>query len=213
MRRLLAPLAVSVVLVFIAACGGGESDGPPTPGPTVDPSITPEAMTLTSEAFEAGGTIPEQYTCYGRNASPPLSWSDPPEGTKALVVFVDDPMGPVGNLNMWNLFNLPPDLRELEEGQPAGVTLKGGEQGLNSVSGNAYYGPCPLAGAPKKEIVFRVIALNAKVRPIASTASVFVGAAMEDHILATGELRAFTEKAAEEPTPAPTAEATPAPAP
>ena len=55
-----------------------------------------ETMTfeLTSPAFRHGEPIPEQYTCEGRNISPPLAWKNLPKGTKSLVLIVDDPDAP-----------------------------------------------------------------------------------------------------------------------
>lgn len=206
MRRVLALLLLCAPLaLFALACGGG-NDEPrvPTRGPTVEASRTPTIMTLTSASFEAGDTIPLKYTCWDGNVSPQLSWSEPPEGTQALAIFVDDFQGPVGILNMWNVYNLPPDLRSMEEGQPAGEELKGGRQGPNNLRGRAYFGPCPTPGSEPKEIVYSVWALNTKVTPLGEEFSDRVKFAMENHLLAKGELRVFAYRDPETPTPEPT---------
>ena len=52
------------------------------------------ALNLRSTAFAHNTTMPAEYTCEGRNISPPLSWSAPPAGAKSLVLIVDDPDAP-----------------------------------------------------------------------------------------------------------------------
>ena len=46
---------------------------------------------LKSDSFQNEGNIPPQYTCDGKNISPQLSWLNVPQGTKELVLIVDDP--------------------------------------------------------------------------------------------------------------------------
>jgi Raf kinase inhibitor-like YbhB/YbcL family protein len=211
MRRAFAPI-VLILSVALAACGGDGDDALPTPPPTVDPAATPAAMTVTSDSFGAGETIPERHTCHGENLSPQLSWSDPPEGTESLAVFVDYPEGVLGSTNYWVLYNLPTDLTELDEGQPTGTSLAGGLQGDNMVDRNpSYFGPCIEPGLPEAEIVVRVVALNTKIRPSdVATQSIFIEREMEGHVLAVGELRGFVESPPVESTPSGTVEPTPA---
>ena len=70
-------------------------------------------ITITSKAFENDGTIPRRYTCEGDDVSPPLAWSGLPDGTRSLVLIVDDPDAPdPDNPRMtwvhWVLYDLPP---------------------------------------------------------------------------------------------------------
>ena len=51
-------------------------------------------MRLTSTAFEDGADIPEKFTADGENVSPPLEWSDIPEGTVCFVLTAEDPDAP-----------------------------------------------------------------------------------------------------------------------
>ena len=77
------------------------------------------AFTLSSSAFTAGAEIPKQHTCDGIDASPPLSWSGAPAGTKAFALIVDDP-------------DAPASVAELARGVPADATLPSGtKQGMN----------------------------------------------------------------------------------
>ena len=51
-------------------------------------------LTITSPAFSHSGKIPMRYTCDGEDVSPALEWSGLPEGTKSVVLIVDDPDAP-----------------------------------------------------------------------------------------------------------------------
>ena len=84
------------------------------------------AFAIRSTAFSAGGTIPKRYTCDGPDVSPPLSWTEPPAGTKSLALIMDDPDAPVGTWVHWVLYNLPASTRELAEGTPTSETLANG---------------------------------------------------------------------------------------
>src|SRR3990172_659393 len=49
------------------------------------------ALEIRSPRFRGGGEIPREYTCEGRDVSPPLTWSGVPEGARSLALVVDDP--------------------------------------------------------------------------------------------------------------------------
>ena len=68
---------------------------------------------LTSSAFKHEGEIPENYTCDGRNFSPPLSWGGIPEETKSIALVADDPDAPKKTWVHWVLYNVAPDTQEL----------------------------------------------------------------------------------------------------
>ena len=86
------------------------------------------ALTLSSPAFADNEFIPAQYTCDGDNVSPPLSWSEVPEGTAEFVLILEDPDAPGGTHVHWALFGLNPSSGGLEEGKvPAGAV--GGKNG------------------------------------------------------------------------------------
>ena len=51
-------------------------------------------LMIRSTAFDHGGAIPRRYTCEGDDVSPPLAWSELPDGAKSLVLIVDDPDAP-----------------------------------------------------------------------------------------------------------------------
>jgi phosphatidylethanolamine-binding protein (PEBP) family uncharacterized protein len=51
-------------------------------------------LQLKSSVFSNGGAIPPRFTGDGPNVSPALSWNDPPPGTKAFALTLDDPDAP-----------------------------------------------------------------------------------------------------------------------
>jgi len=56
--------------------------------PLVDAGVA-MALTLTSSAFQPGGTIPSKYTCKGDDISPPLAIDGVPAGAKSLALIMD----------------------------------------------------------------------------------------------------------------------------
>ena len=80
--------------------------------------------------------------------SPPLEWSDPPQGTQsfALIVYSSPLPDGGGNWVQWILFNIPAETRTLEEGFPAndsGLITDGSEYFPNSWGEMKYGGPNP----------------------------------------------------------------------
>ncbi|WP_208023506.1 YbhB/YbcL family Raf kinase inhibitor-like protein [Halorussus pelagicus] len=119
---------------------------------------------LSTDAWENGETIPTRYTCDGENVSPPLSISNPPEGTEAFALVMDDPDAPSPPFVHWLLWNVPADARELPEGLPASETLDdlgGAVQGANGTEELGYVGPCPPEGDPRHTYLFSLYALDA----------------------------------------------------
>lgn len=144
-------------------------------------------MKLSSSAFREGEMIPQVYTCDGRDASPPLAWSDVPAGAKSLVLICDDPDAPVGTWVHWVLFDLPPDLNGLPEGVTASELAKqGSRQGMNSWKRASYGGPCPPSGTHR--YFFKLYALDARLALGDSATAKDVQAAIKGHILAEAQL-------------------------
>ncbi len=123
----------------------------------------PLKLNLQSPVFSDGFQIPKDYTADGANASPPLRWGDPPDGTKSFALIVDDPDAPRGTFVHWVLFNLPADARELPPGVPQTPTLpSGARQGTNSFGKVGYGGPSPPPG-PAHRYMFKLYALSGVV--------------------------------------------------
>ena len=73
------------------------------------------AFALSSPAFAAGQPIPAKFTADGANVSPMLEWTPPPDGTRSLLLIVDDPDAPAGTWVHWVLAGIPPDHGNLPE--------------------------------------------------------------------------------------------------
>jgi len=117
-------------------------------------------LTLISPAFADGETIPQRYTRDGENVSPPLKWSGVPQGTKSLVLVVEDPDAPSGTFGHWAVFNIRPDMEGLSEAQGGKPGPQALAQGKNDF-GNAYYdGPEPPMGHGLHHYHFRLAALD-----------------------------------------------------
>lgn len=107
-------------------------------------------LSLTSSAFENGGTIPVEYTCDGEGVNPPLEFSGVPEGTKSLALIMYDPdvprvLNPAGTFDHWLIPAIPPETRNIPEG-----------------ADDSYIPPCPPPQYEPREhrYIFKLYALR-----------------------------------------------------
>ncbi len=143
---------------------------------------------LSSIAFQDGERIPAKYTCEGEDISPPLMWSEPPQGTQSLALIVDDPDAPGGVFTHWVVFNILPDSRQLPEAIPTQAQLSSGAlQGKNDFGRIGYGGPCPPPGRPHR-YCFTLYALDRVLGLKAGVSKKQVVGAMQGHILTQGKL-------------------------
>ena len=145
-------------------------------------------MNLTSPAFNEGQSIPVQFTCDGRDVSPPLCWSAVPSATKSFTVICDDPDAPSGTFVHWVLYNLPGATSKLSEGISRGEILPNGAmQGLSDFKACGYGGPCPPAGEAHRYF-FKLYALDdtLRLKPRATRAEVLK--AFNGHVLGAATL-------------------------
>ncbi len=142
---------------------------------------------ITSSAFKDGEMIPSKYTCDGENISPPLSWSEIPNGTKSLALINDDPDAPVGDWVHWIVFNIPHDVQELKEAASNKKLLpKGTIEGLNDWNRVGYGGPCPPSGVHR--YFFKLYALDNVLSLKEGATKRQLLDAMKGHILGTAQL-------------------------
>ena len=140
---------------------------------------------LKSPAFEHDQPIPKAHAQEGANSSPPLVWDDVPEGTKSLVLVVEDHDAPIGTVTHWVVFDIDPGLRELPEGLGADQA----RQGLNDMGHANYDGPKPPKGHGPHRYHFRLAALDvASLDFSGEPASNDVKKAARGHVLAEIEL-------------------------
>ncbi|MHB1949388.1 MAG: YbhB/YbcL family Raf kinase inhibitor-like protein [Gammaproteobacteria bacterium] len=124
-------------------------------------AATAANFVLSSPDFHDKGTIPDIYSCDGKNISPSLKWENPPKNTDAFALVLSVPDAPGGVFYSWILFNIPGDQKFLEEGAdenlPEGILV-----GNTSIGDDIYRGPCPPDNI-KHHYLFTLYALDAKL--------------------------------------------------
>jgi Raf kinase inhibitor-like YbhB/YbcL family protein len=156
------------------------------------------SIQVSSGAFADNGDIPGEFSCEGEGISPSLKWSNLPEGTQSLVLLVTDEDLPTPSFSLfkivhWVLYNIPSDVTGLDSGV-TGEELSelGIEVGPNWSRETRYYPPCPVSG--RHRYVFRLYALDIDaIRPETNNRQGVVRA-MENHVIAYGELSGFYAK-------------------
>ena len=144
---------------------------------------------ITSDAFANGQSIPAKYSCKRRNISPALAWANPPDRTQSLALIMDDPDAPMGTWIHWVLYNIPAEIRSLQEDLP--ITGKNVDPnaiyvGKNSSGKTGYDGPCPPSGTHR--YFFKVYALDTTINLLPGATKEQLLQEMDRHILAQGEL-------------------------
>jgi Raf kinase inhibitor-like YbhB/YbcL family protein len=193
MRFFTVPLALAI-LVAPAAAAPRAAQPPARPQQPVQPAQSQQpppggrggggrggggrggvaVMTLTSTAFPDGGSIPRKYTQAGVQASPPLAWSNVPDGVTGFVLIVHDVDAAIApgtdDTLHWMLWNIPAQARSLPEGVPQADQLPDGTRQI-SATGPYYRGPGAAAAGPAHHYVFELFALDATINVPAVGAS------------------------------------------
>ena len=160
----------------------------------------PDTIKVTSSVFDHHGTMPLEYSAYGDNKSPDISWSDLPEGTMQLALVLDDPIpGMPQPFVHWVAYNISPEAGMI----PAGLSkdpvvmgvdaLDGMINGINGIRRAGYFGPRP----PDESLHayhFRIYALDAELNLAEGLNKVDLLAAIEGHVLGTGMLMGHFKK-------------------
>jgi Raf kinase inhibitor-like YbhB/YbcL family protein len=149
------------------------------------------ALILTSTAFSDGAVIPIKHTCKGPDVSPALAWSGAPEGTKSLVLIVDDPDAPDPKAprrvwTHWVVYNISPAVASVPEGAKRADFGAEAQFGLNDWSRAGYNGPCPPVG--QHRYFHKLYALDTVITGLNKPTKKQVEAAMAGHTLAKVEL-------------------------
>jgi Raf kinase inhibitor-like YbhB/YbcL family protein len=173
-----------------AAPAEASADAPADDDSAVPADIPPEPVSggtlkLTSTAFEAGYALPVDYTCDGKDVSPPLEWSGVPETARAVALIVDDPDAPKGTWVHWTVFNLAPDANNLPHNASTTFGAADGVQGTTSFGKVGWGGPCPPKG-PAHRYYFRLYALDRGLDLDSTATRAQVDAAMKGHVVAEG---------------------------
>jgi len=144
-------------------------------------------MRITSSSFKNNERIPEKYTADGKNINPELIISEIPDGSKSLILIVDDPDAKrvVGYTWVhWLVFNIPVKENKLviKENSIPGIP------GESTYKKENYGGPSPPKGTGIHNYHFKVYALNKnlnlqKMAPLKS-----IEEAMKKNIIEFSEL-------------------------
>ncbi len=156
-------------------------------------------LQITSSAFVHQGEIPEQYTCQGRDISPPLAWAGVPDSAQSLVLIVDDPDAPDPAAPRtvwchWLLYNLPPQSSGLAESVADTALPAGTLQGKNDWNRTGYGGPCPPIG--RHRYFHKLYALDTELGDLGRATKAELERAMQGQVLAEGVLVGTYQKGA-----------------
>ncbi|HEY4137392.1 MAG TPA: YbhB/YbcL family Raf kinase inhibitor-like protein [Casimicrobiaceae bacterium] len=144
------------------------------------------ALSLTSPAFPHEGSIPAQYTCEGKDVSPPLAFNGAPTVAKSLALIVDDPDAPDPAAPKrvwvhWIIYNLPPTTKELPEAVRAEALPPGTQTGVNDWGKASYGGPCPPIG--RHRYFFKLYALDTVLSDLDRPTKATLEKAMQGHVI------------------------------
>jgi Raf kinase inhibitor-like YbhB/YbcL family protein len=134
-------LVLASVLVLSSLCA--------TPAARAADPIVLKSPTLEDNAplpAKDAGNNKQNPNCVGDNLSPPLAWSDPPEGTKSFALLMFDPEGR-GGLGVSHMvtYGIPASVTGFSEGELSKPSDK--YVGGKSLMGLAtYFGPCTPPG-------------------------------------------------------------------
>lgn len=148
-------------------------------------------MHIYSPVFTPDLTIPDRYTCDGRDVSPPLIWSGIPDKARSLVLIVDDPDAPDPAAPRmvwvhWVLYNLPTTSSGLVEAATLDDLPAGTREGINDWKRTGYGGPCPPVG--RHRYYFRLFALDTVLSDLHEPSKTKLLQAMQGHVLAEADM-------------------------
>ncbi len=134
----------------------------------VDQSAFADSFTLTSSTFKDGGMLQTKNAgnnksnpnCVGDNVSPPLSWSNIPDGTKSFALLMFDPEGRQGlGVSHWVAYGIPASVTSFAEGEVSGPSGKyvGGKSTMGLAN---YFGPCTPPKTGLHHYTFTMIATD-----------------------------------------------------
>ena len=134
--------------------------GPPSTGDNV--------FSITSSQFKDGtmlekknaGDNPKNPNCIGQNVSPPLTFSNPPAGTRSYALVMVDPEGRAGlGVIHWVAYGIPVGVTGFAEGEVSKASDK--YVGGKGTSGFAnYQGPCTPPATGLHHYTFTLIATD-----------------------------------------------------
>jgi phosphatidylethanolamine-binding protein (PEBP) family uncharacterized protein len=125
-----------------------------------EPDAPASKLKLTSPVVGQDGMLPAKFTCDGMGISPPIAWTNAPDGTKGYAVLMHH-NPPDGSTHVyWVLTGLDGNITKLAE-NAMGV----GQVGANTVNRNLGYAPPCSKGPGRKSYYITVYALKEVWKP------------------------------------------------
>jgi Raf kinase inhibitor-like YbhB/YbcL family protein len=143
-----------------------------------------DGFRLTSAAFEDGEELDPCFTAEEDDSvAPPLEWTQPPAGTREMVLLVEDPDAPGAEpFCHWLVWGLAPQRGKLLEGEtPPRV-------GKNAFGNSEWLLPDPPEGQDSHDYVFQLFALDTELSLMPGATRKDVVAAMEGHVIGAAVL-------------------------
>jgi Raf kinase inhibitor-like YbhB/YbcL family protein len=137
---------------------------------------------LRSSAFNDHDLLPGRFSREGGNVSPPLEWSQVPEGTEELVLLVEDPDAGTTPFLHW----LVTDISPRAGGVPEGGVPDGGREWANDFGATGWGGPHPPRRDDPHRYFFRLYALESPLALPDSPHAEDVHRALAGHEIASG---------------------------
>jgi Raf kinase inhibitor-like YbhB/YbcL family protein len=166
------PRRLALVLLLTACSAAPSAEGAASTEAT--------SMQITSDVFDESGSIPAEHTCDGADTSPPLTWTDAPEGVDSYALIVDDP--DARGFIHWVLIGIGGEVSAL----PAGEGDSIGTPGRNDFGRIGWGGPCPPSGEHRYR--FTLYALTEPIEIAGEADASTVRDAIRGHTLAEATL-------------------------
>ncbi len=151
---------------------------------------------VSSPAFAEGQPIPRRHAHAdeGGNVSPPLSWSNLPDGTRQVAVLCEDPDAPRDEPFVhWIVYGIPPTVTGLPEGFSSAPRLSevpdaAVRQGRNDFGAQGWGGPLPPREHGRHRYHFHVYALDRALEAEPGLSKQQLMREMRGHVLGQGAL-------------------------
>jgi len=165
-----------------------------------DDVAAPETLQITSDAFTLGQPMPARFTSDGAKVSPPLRFQAIPEGTRSLVLVVEDAdsptPAPLCHMLAWNITAEDGGLQEAAlDGDAMPTTRCGAVFGKNSFMGTGWLPPDPPTGHGAHRYCFQLFALRDPLTLAEGSGRSALTAALAHRVIAKGLLIGTYERA------------------